>query len=461
VILKGIDGPITELQQTDLTAIYNSGQHLLGLINDILDLSKIEAGKMELAFEEVNVTDVISSVMSTVSGLIKDKPIRLVKNVPEDIPHAYADPIRVRQVLLNLFSNAAKFTDDGDITVNVQMQTSSAGKPEIRISVTDTGPGIAEKDQNKLFQPFSQVDDLPTRKTGGSGLGLSISQRLIQMHGGQIGLDSDIGRGSTFYFTLPVYREYNLNKTNEKLILAIDDDPQVISLYERYLQTAGYEVIALSDPSQAVKRVAELKPFAVTLDIMMPGVDGWQVLAELKANPETRDIPVMICSIIEEQERGFSLGATEYLVKPIMEEDMVRALDRLNVDGSIREVLVIDDNPNDLNLMGKMLNDHGHYRPSLAHGGIQGWDMLLNHPPQAVILDLFMPQMDGFNILEKMRANKMLSEIPVVVVSSGDLTPEQRKQLNDYGQQLINKSTLSEKDLIASLERALQRVKAT
>jgi CheY-like chemotaxis protein len=281
------------------------------------------------------------------------------------------------------------------------------------------------------------------------------------MHGWQIGLDSEVGRGSTFYFTLPVYREHNSNKTNEKLILAIDDDPQVISLYERYLQTAGYEVIALSDPSQAVKRVAELKPFAVTLDIMMPGVDGWQVLAELKANPETRDIPVMICSIIEEQERGFSLGATEYLVKPIMEEDMVKALDRLNVDGSIREVLVIDDNPNDLNLMGKMLNDHGHYRPSLAHGGIQGWDMLLNHPPQAVILDLFMPQMDGFNILEKMRANKKLSEIPVVVVSSGDLTPEQRKQLNDYGQQLINKSTLSEKDLIASLERALQRVKAT
>jgi len=461
VILKGIDGPISELQQTDLTAIYNSGQHLLGLINDILDLSKIEAGKMELAFEEVNVADVITSVMSTVAGLIKDKPIRLVKNIPENVPHAHADPIRIRQVLINLFSNAAKFTDEGDITVNVQMQTGSTGKPEIKISVIDTGPGIAEKDQNKLFQPFSQVDDLPTRKTGGSGLGLSISQRLIHMHGGQIGLQSSVGQGSTFYFTLPVYHEQTSNNTSGKLILAIDDDPQVISLYERYLQTAGYQVIALSDPSQAVKRVAELKPFAVTLDIMMPGVDGWQVLAQLKANPETRDIPVMICSIIEEQERGFSLGATEYLVKPIMEEDMVRALDRLNVDGSIREVLVIDDNPNDLNLMGKMLNDHGHYKPTLAHGGKEGWEIILNSPPQAVILDLFMPEMDGFNILEKMRANKKLSDIPVIVVSSGDLTPEQRKQLSEYGQQLINKSTLSGRDLVASLERALQHIKAT
>jgi len=459
VIIKGIDGPITELQQTDLTAIYNSGQHLLGLINDILDLSKIEAGKMELAFEEVSIGDLISSVMSTVAGLVKDKPIRLVKHVPEDIPHARADPIRVRQVLINLFSNASKFTEQGDITVTAQVQTGATGKPEIKISVTDTGPGIAKKDQNKLFQPFSQVDDLPTRKTGGSGLGLSISQRLIHMHGGQIGLQSDVGQGSTFYFTLPVYQEAASNNAHGKLILAIDDDPQVISLYERYLTVAGYQVVALSDPSQAVKRVAELKPFAVTLDIMMPGIDGWQVLGELKSNPETRDVPVMICSIIEEQERGFSLGAAEYLVKPILEEDMVRALDLLNVDGSIREVLVIDDDPNDLSLIGKMLADHGRYQPILAQGGEKGWEIILNHPPQAVILDLFMPGLDGFAILEKMRASKLLSEVPVVVVSSGDLTAEQRKQLSEYGQQLISKSTLSERDLVASLEHALQRLR--
>ncbi len=460
VILKGIDGPITELQQTDLTAIYNSGQHLLGLINDILDSSKIEAGKMELAFEEVSVGDLISSVMSTVAGLVKDKPIRLVKNVPEDIPHAHADPIRVRQVLINLFSNAAKFTDEGDITVSARVQTGSTGKPEIWVGVTDTGPGIAEKDQSKLFQPFSQVDDLPTRKTGGTGLGLSISQRLIHMHGGQIGLQSEVGQGSTFYFTLPVYHEVTSNNANGKLILAIDDDPQVIRLYERYLTAAGYQVIALSDPSQAVKRVAELKPFAVTLDIMMPGIDGWQVLGELKSNPETRDVPVMICSIIEEQERGFSLGAAEYLVKPIMEDDMVRALDRLNVDGSIREVLVIDDDPNDLSLIGKMLTDQGRYKPILAQGGEKGWEIILNNPPQAVILDLFMPDLDGFTILEKMRASKLLSEVPVIVVSSGDLTTEQRKQLSEYGQQLILKSTLSERDLVANLERALQRLRA-
>jgi PAS domain S-box-containing protein len=461
VILKGIDGPITDLQQNDLTAIYNSCQHLLGLINDILDLSKIEAGKMELAIEEVNITEVVNSVMSTATGLIKDKPIKLLKDMPEELPTANADAIRVRQVLLNLLSNAAKFTDEGTVTVNARIQPGPAGQPEIKISVTDTGPGISEQDQTKLFQAFSQVDDSPTRKTGGSGLGLSISQRLIHLHGGQIGIESEVGKGSTFYFTLPIFRHKNeLSEGDGKLILAIDDDPHVISLYERYLEAAGYQVVALTDPSKAVERARELQPFAITLDIMMPGYDGWQVLNTLKLDESTRGIPVVICSIVEEQERGFSLGAADYLVKPILEEDLVVSLDRLNADGSIREVLVIDDDPDHLSLMAKILNDQGKYKPTLAQGGRAGWELIRSQPPHAVILDLFMPDMDGFKLLESMRANEKFREIPVIVVSGGDLTTEQQKQLSDFGQRLISKSSLSEKDLIESIERALRRVKA-
>jgi len=461
VILKGIDGPVTDLQQSDLTAIYNSGQHLLGLINDILDLSKIEAGKMELAFEEVNISEVVNSVMSTATGLVKDKPIKLLKAVPEDLPTANADAIRVRQVLLNLISNAAKFTDEGSVTVDAQVQPGPAGLPEILVRVTDTGLGISEQDQTKLFQAFSQVDDSPTRKTGGSGLGLSISQRLIHLHGGEIGIKSGLGQGSTFYFTLPIYHHKDpASEGQGKLILAIDDDPQVISLYERYLEAAGYQVGALTDPSQAVQRAMELQPFAITLDIMMPGYDGWQVLNSLKSSRSTRDIPVVICSIVEEQERGFSLGAADYLVKPILEEDLVLSLDRLNADGSIREVLVIDDDLNDLNLMAKILNDHGRYKPTLAQGGKMGWEMIRAQPPHAVILDLFMPDMDGFKLLESMRAHEKYREIPVIVVSGGDLTPEQQKQLTDFGQRLISKSSLSEQDLIESIERSLRRVKA-
>jgi signal transduction histidine kinase/DNA-binding response OmpR family regulator len=461
VILKGIDGPVTDLQQQDLTAIYNSGQHLLGLINDVLDIAKIEAGKMELSFDEINITDIIASVMSTASGLVKDKSIKLIRNIHGEIPAVRADAIRVRQVLLNLLSNAAKFTDEGEIVLDASVQSGPTGRAEILISVTDTGPGISQEDQEKLFQAFSQVDNSPTRKTGGTGLGLSISQQLIQMHGGQIGVHSTLGKGSTFYFTLPIYRskEEKVESLGTKVILAVDDDPQVIALYERYLQPQGYQVIALLDPTRAKERACQIKPFAITLDIMMPGYDGWQVLNDLKGDMETRDIPVIICSIIEEQERGFSLGAADYLLKPILEEDLLNALNRLNGDGSIKEVLIVDDDPNSLRLMDSIFRNHKQYKVHLAEGGKQGWEIITSRPPHALILDLFMPEMDGFTILEKMRENAKLRDIPVVVVSGGDLTANQRTQLTEFGQRLVSKSLLNEIDLLRTIENALNRLK--
>jgi GAF domain-containing protein/DNA-binding response OmpR family regulator len=465
VILKGIDGPVTELQEQDLNAIYNSGQHLLRLINDILDLSKIEAGKMELAFDDVNVADTITSVLPTVSGLIKDKPITLQKEIADDLPVVRADSVRIRQVLINLLSNAAKFTERGSITVSAQVETNEMGQPEIMIKVIDTGPGIAPEDQEKLFQPFSQVDASPTRKTGGTGLGLSISRRLVELHGGRIGVHSEVGKGSIFYFTLPIPRAREAGKTQEegrrsdRVILAIDDDAQVIALYERYLQPQGFQVIALTDPLQAKERIRQLRPFAVTLDIMMPGKDGWTLLNELKTDPETRDIPVIICSILEEEEKGFSLGAADYLVKPILEDDLLNALNRLNGDGSIHEVLIIDDDPKDLRLIAKILEERSRYKPILAQGGTQGWQRLSAEPlPHAVILDLFMPDMDGFAILEKMRTTPRLTDIPVVVVSGGDLTNIQQKQLADFGQKLLRKGTLNETELLTLLDRALKRL---
>ncbi len=462
VILKGIDGPTSDLQQQDLLAIHNSGQHLLGLINDILDLSRIEAGKMELTFDEVNLSELIASVMSTVTGLVKDKTITLYREIPADLPTVRADAMRVRQVLLNLLSNAAKFTDEGTITVRASVQDNPAGHPEIMVSVTDTGPGIAPEDQKKLFQPFSQVDASPTRKTGGSGLGLSISNHLIQMHGGRIGLESKIGAGSTFYFTLPAFRGRTTGAggaADNKTILAIDDDPLVISLYERYLQPQGYQLVPLNDPSRALERARQLKPFAITLDIMMPGYDGWRVLNDLKSHADTRDIPVIVCSIVEEQEKGFSLGAADYLLKPILEDDLLDALDRLNADGSIHDVLVIDDNPNDLRLISQMLSQHGHYHPVTAEDGASGWDVIQTHTPHAVILDLFMPGLDGFAILERLRSTEKLRDIPVIVVSGVDLTAEQQRQIQEFGQRMIQKSELSEKQLIGTLERVLKRVK--
>ena len=462
VIIKGIDGPTTDLQEQDLNAIYNSGQHLLRLINDILDLSKIDAGKMEMAFEEVDIKDLIESVIPTANGLVKEKTIKLVHTVEPGIPRIRADAMRIRQIMINLLSNAAKFTEQGTISITADVETETDGQPVVMIKVIDSGPGISLEDQKKLFKQFSQVDASPTRKTGGTGLGLSISRRLVELHGGRIDVTSEVGKGSTFFFTLPlpkVAKEKDKEKpTSEKVILAIDDDTQVISLYERYLQTQGYRVVALNDPLQAVERARELKPYAITLDIMMPSRDGWSVLTELKNNEETRDIPVIVCSILEEEEKGFSLGAADYLTKPILEDDLLKALDRLNGKGDIHDILVIDDDPADLRLIDKILKQ-GHYNPILAQGGRQGWEVLSSRPPQAVILDLFMPEMNGFTILEKLRTTPSLNDIPVVVVSGVDLTKEQKQQLSDFGQGLLQKGSLDEETLLGQLNKALKHIK--
>ena len=459
VILKGIDGPVSDMQQQDLTAIYNSGQHLLGLINDILDLARIEAGKMELNFEEVHLADMTTSVMSTAKGLVKEKPIQLVQRIPQNMPTVRGDTMRVRQVLLNLISNASKFTDRGSIAVETSVQRGPTGKMEALINVIDTGPGISIEDQKKLFQAFSQVDGSATRKSGGSGLGLSICANLVQLHGGRIGVHSVVGGGSTFWFTLPLYSQPQDDiPGGMKVVLAIDDDPQVIGLYERYLNPQGYYVMPLTDPSKAKEHVLRLKPYAITLDLMMPNKDGWSVLTDLKSDPVTRDFPVIICSIMEQADKGFSLGAADYLVKPILEEDLVSALNRLNKAGTIHEVLVIDDDTNDLRLIEKILSQHGQYKPILAEGGRKGWDAINRKTPHAIILDLFMPEMDGFTILERLRENSILRDIPVLVVSGGGLTNEQQKQLDDFGQRLITKGSLNESQLIETIESALKRL---
>jgi len=454
VILKGIDGPITDLQKQDLTAIFNSGQHLLGLINDILDLSRIEAGKMELAFDDVNIADLISSVMSTAVGLVKDKPVKLKRDIEDDLPLVRSDPMRIRQVVLNLISNASKFTDEGEILVSAKMQKGENGQREVYIAVTDTGPGISTEDQEKLFQAFSQVDASLTRKVGGTGLGLAISQNLVKMHGGKIGVVSTVGKGSTFYFTLPAY---SISK-DSKVILVIDDEPQVVTLYERYLQEQGYQVIGHFDPASAKERAKQVKPFAITLDIIMPGIDGWQVLNELKSDEETKGIPVIICSNIDDGEKGFKLGAADYIVKPILIDDLTSSLKRLDTDGSVREVLVIDDDSKDLKLVGKMLAGGGKYKPILAKGGAEGWDMIIKKPPHAIVLDLFMPEMDGFAILENLRTNSNLENIPVILISGTELTSDQQFKLKSFGNKLLQLGSLEEDELLNTLEYALNQV---
>ncbi len=474
VILKGIDGPINELQEQDLSAIYNSGQHLLSLINDILDLSKIEAGKMEIAQEEIDIGMMVKSVMSTAVGLTKDKPVQLLREIDDDLPVVIGDNTRVRQVLLNLISNASKFVEEGHIKVIAKVRASQKGGREVYIAVEDTGPGISPEDQSKLFKPFSQVDGSPTRKTGGTGLGLSISKRFIEMHGGQIGVESEEGKGSTFWFTLPITSPEDSQPPSEeippeeetpqtapkeaaspapKVVLAIDDNTQVINLYERYLSNHGYRIVALTNPAEAVARARELRPYAITLDIIMPDTDGWDVLEALKRDPETQNIPVLVCSIVREEEKGFSLGSADYLVKPILEEDLIRALERLDRNGDIHRVLVVDDSDEDLRLVERIIKEHTEYEPMLAPGGQAALNILQSSVPDAVILDLYMPDLDGFTLLENIRSDPRLHDTPVLILTGGDLTEEQRAFLREKSQAFIHKSELREEDLLNYLEK--------
>lgn len=466
VILKGIDGPINETQAQDITAIYNSGMHLLNMINEILDMSKIEAGKMELQLEDTNISDVISKVVKTSSGLIKDKPIQLLTQIEPDLPIVKADEVRVEQVLANLISNAVKFTDKGSITIGAKLQTNNLNHKEILVTVTDTGIGIAQEDQPKLFQQFSQVDDSPTRRTGGTGLGLSISRSLIELHGGTIGvLHSEPGEGSTFYFTLPTAieseAETNLPQpVTENVVLAIDDDAQVIQLYERFLEPHGYQVVPLTDPKLAVSTAIALKPFAITLDVMMPEKDGWQVLSELKNNAETRHIPVMICSILEEEEKGFSLGASDYLVKPFLHDELVSAIKRLNKNGDVHDILIIDDDAQYLHMLQKIIEEEGNYLPVLAEGGLTALKLLEDFTPDVILMDLVLEDINGLELINKFKSEPRLSHIPLILLTGSELNAAQIDSLADFHGHVIDKWAITKDELLTNLHETLGRFKS-
>jgi CheY-like chemotaxis protein len=369
--------------------------------------------------------------------------------------------------MLNLLQNAAKFTDEGSITVYLEEQVNKMGVPMVVISVVDTGMGISLEHQEKLFEPFSQVDDSPTRKTGGSGLGLSISRSLVEMQGGDIWLESAEGVGSTFYFSLPIAGEYipqtapampedDIHK-DKKIIISVDDDAKVIDLYNRYLGPHGYKIVSVTDPSKALEQIKLLKPFAITLDIMMPKLDGWHVIEKLKSDPETKDIPIVICSILDNREKGYELGATDYLIKPILENELVETINTLNLksEGAPPRILMVDDDRNAMRLVNKVLSDQGQYQLSFAEGGLVGLSEIQSNPPDALILDLFMPDLDGFSLLQTIRTDPALKDLPVIVLTGGDLSEEQMEELSVKKQAIIRKDTLDEKILLDCLHELL------
>jgi PAS domain S-box-containing protein len=470
VILKGIDGPLTELQKTDLTSIYQSGQHLLGLINDILDLAKIEAGKLDLIFDELDLVHMINSVSVTATGLVKDKPIKIIQEVPEDLPHIVGDEIKIRQVLLNLLSNAAKFTEKGSITIKA-----SHDQHHITISVTDTGSGIPEKNLATIFDPFTQVDASTTRKTGGTGLGLSITKKFIELHHGTISIKSKLKVGSTFTVVLPIRqpddedaevppeqdqgkRATSVDQT-KPVILAIDHDSQVVDFYRQHLGD-HYVVESRSKSAEAVVSAKALQPHVILLEILMPEKDGWTVIKELKENSHTAHIPVIICSMVNDHHRAKSLDVVDYLTKPISEKALRNALKKvITHNKNAKRVLIIDDRADDI-LLSKRILEARECQVFEASNGLDGLEIIRSNPPDLVILDLTMPDLDGFGVMEALKNDSKTADIPIIVITARDLNAAEKQRIDEQAVALLTKGQYSDADLLSYVDKifATERV---
>jgi GAF domain-containing protein/CheY-like chemotaxis protein len=434
-----------------LDRVLGAGRHLLALINDILDLSKIEAGRMELHLETFPLAPVIQDVAKTIEPMATKNGNRIVIQCPADLGTMHADQIRFRQSLLNLASNANKFTEKGTITIAAS-QGQESGRDWITLAVADTGIGMTPEQMGKLFQEFSQASSRTASKYGGTGLGLAISRHFCRMMGGDITVESKPGAGSTFTIRLPriVQSEQPLlsqahpghvhsvtEETGQLLILVVDDDATVRELVERHLVRSGFAVVTARSGQEGLRLVRELRPAAVTLDVMMPDLDGWTVLAAIKGDPELAGIPVVLMSIVDQKNRGYLLGAADYLVKPVDRTKLVKTLTGICGSAAGRALLVDDDEVVRRGVR-QALEPIG-WQVTEAENGRLAIEALDAGRPDVIILDLMMPKMDGFEFLDELRSRPGWREIPVVVITAKDLTDEDRDRLNGGVERIIQK----------------------
>jgi len=567
LLIDRVDGPINEEQEKSLKKVVANAKHLLQLINDVLDVSKIEAGKIELEHKEIDLKWLIESVIPTFEPLIKQKGLALTINLAEDLPIIYGDEDKVRQVLINLLSNAVKFTLKGGITISAK--TSERGiKPGeqpifLEVCIEDTGIGIKEEDIGKIFDKFVQADLSTRRQYEGTGLGLSIARGLVALHKGVIWATSKYEEGSKFCFTLPLKKELlekpaepivelkmaeglaeyfgkpveiflkepeyagkpircweytrcgqpscpaygskeprcwlilgthcagmkvaaypekvdfcrgcevierlileqegyksegaeSLKGGEKNIVLAIDDNPEAIDIIRKYLGE-DYRVIGLINSEEAVEKAKELKPLAITLDIMMPKKDGWQVLRELKKTPETQDIPVIILSIVDNKRLGFSLGATEYIVKPVEKQVLLRKLRNLEKTTTIKRILVVDNDPDTVKMMSNVLKEAG-YKITIAYNSRDAIASIEDFEPDLIVLNLTMPEVSGFDVIEYLKTEERAKDIPLIVVTHKDLTENEIDELNGRIQGILNKGILTKEDLLNELKETITKV---
>ncbi|NOZ94329.1 MAG: response regulator [Acidobacteria bacterium] len=460
----------------DLEKINAAGRHLLALINDILDLSKIEAGRMDLYFETFDLGQMLGEAVATITPLVTKNGNRLVTDYDENLGKVRLDLTKLRQALFNLLSNAAKFTSNGTITLAARREQ-RGGEAWITLSVRDTGIGIRQEKLEKVFEEFAQADDSTTRDFGGTGLGLAISRRFCRMMGGDITVRSEYGKGATFTIELPAkvdamqavkfaveagQREVPGPQTvarkpvSARPILVVDDDPHSRDLLQKTLEAEGFPVVTASNGEEGLRLARELRPVLMTLDVLMPGMDGWAVLQEVKADPELADTPVMMISIAGDRGLGFTLGAVECLTKPVDRERLRRLARQYARPSGGGHALVVDDDEGVRSLFGRALEADG-WTVNLAENGAVALKMAAARRPDLVLLDLMMPVMDGLEFVMRYRRLEDCKETPVIVVTAKDLDEEERRELLGGVERIVEKGALTRDELLEQVRELVKR----
>ena len=455
----------------DLQKIHNAGKHLLSVINDILDLSKIEAGKMDLYAEEFDVPEIIEEIKNTIQPLIDKNANRLIVDCPTTLPKMQSDLTKLRQALFNILSNASKFAKQGQITLAVTTEHLEESD-WLNFRVADSGIGMSPEQIDKVFEAFTQADSSTTRKYGGTGLGLTITKKFCQMLGGDISVSSELGKGSTFTIRLPSRlaackpvaatepsgtvksSKDQATGSGTNTVLIIDDDPGVREVLRETFEKAGFSVACAAGGDEGLQLAKQLRPAAITLDIVMPQMDGWAVLIRLKNDPITIDIPVILVTIMDDKNLGYSLGAAEYMTKPVDRQRLVALVRKHQYGSTDCPILVVDDDTGNRDMMCRTLISAG-YSVIEAEHGQAALTILEQCKPRLVILDLMMPVMDGFQFMTKLRQQEKWRTLPVIVVTAKELTEQDRLLLQGSVEQMLPKGGYTRQQLLQEITRQI------
>ncbi len=449
----------------DLNRINGAGKHLLGLINDILDISKIESGKMQIYLEEANMQTILEDVINIATPLINSKNNKLEIKYNGNISLIYTDVTKLRQCLFNLLSNASKFTSDGIITLSIK-RVIKDGVKYIQFSVSDTGIGMTPEQLTRLFKAFSQADASTTRKYGGTGLGLFITQTFCKMLKGDISVTSEANKGTTFTIILPDIRApepeiITEEKTQIKPgnLLIIDDDAHIYNFIKESLVQTGYELQHATNSEEGLALARQYLPQVIILDVIMPGTDGWAMLGILKSDPELRQIPVIMLTVLADKDTGYALGATEFLIKPVQANLLIETLERYLSLDQPANILAVEDDELARTLIIRALSKTP-WKITECVNGFDALDKLQHTIPQAILLDLMMPGMDGFEVIKAIRNNEKWRSIPVIVITAKDLTAEDKERLNGGVALIIRKGAYKKEELLTIIQQTIEKGKS-